>query len=167
VKPLSKARREAALTIARRDQRLRPLLSGRNRPVFVEPNLHDPKRPDAADIVIGLYDYRSSRSVLALVDPSEERVIGVEETDAQFQLSDEEQREAENLAGNDTRVRDFLRDRSANPLTRLYFPPAAAGEEAAHRYAIVFLRPTTSERLYAVVDLSARKVVEILDSLVG
>jgi hypothetical protein len=167
VKPLSKARREAALTIARRDQRLRPLLSGRNRPVFVEPNLHDPKRPDADDIVIGLYDYRSSRSVLALVDPSEERVIGIEETDAHFQLSDEERREAEELAGKDARVREFLRRRSPNPLTRLYFPPGAAREEAAHRYAIVFLRPTTSERFYAVVDLSARKVVDVLDSLVG
>jgi hypothetical protein len=50
-----------------------------------------------------------------------------------------------------------------NPLTRLYFPPQEASENALlHRYAIVFLRPNNSERRYAVVDLSEKKVIDVL-----
>jgi hypothetical protein len=166
VKPVSKARRDAALAVAKGDRRLKPLFNERNRMVFAEPNLHDPTHPDADLVVIGFYNYHKNRSVVALVDPVAKKVIGVEETGVQFQLGDEERREAEGLAAKDQRVQDFLGRRRPNPLTRLYFPPAAAREEGAHRYAIVFLRPTTSERRYAVVDLSARKVVDVLDSLV-
>ena len=43
------------------------------------------------------------------------------------------------------------------------FPPA--GGDPSHRYAIVFARPDNSERRYAVVDLTARKVVDVLDHL--
>lgn len=165
VKPLSKARRDAALEVAKGDRRLKPLLSGRNRAVLVEPNLHDPVRADPELVVVGLYDYAKNRSHVALVDPKAKKVVDVEETDAQFQLSHEERREAERLAAGDRRVRDFLDQRRPNPLTRLYFPPGSAREQPAHRYAIVFLRPTTSERRYAVVDLSERRVVDVLDSL--
>ncbi len=166
VKPLSKSRRETALAVAKADRRLKPFFAGRNRPVLVEPNLHDPQRPEASDVVVGLYDYDKGRSVVALVDPEAKRVVGVEETDAQFQLSDEERREAEELAARDERVTRFLGRRRANPLTRLYFPPGAARKKP-HRYAIVFLRPTSSERRYAVVDLTAGKTVDVLDSLIG
>jgi hypothetical protein len=166
VRPLSKARREAALDVARRDKRLKPLLSGRNRVVLVERNLHDPRHDDPDLVVLGLYDYGVNRSVVALVDPKANEVVGVEETGAQFQLSADERRDAEQLALKDARVRAFLSGRRANPLTRLYFPPDAARKKAAHRHAIVFLRPDTSERRYAVVDLSDRKVVDLLDSLV-
>ena len=46
------------------------------------------------------------------------------------------------------------------PLTRLYFPP---GDTTGHRFAIVFVRPSSSERLYPVVDLNEKQVVDVLD----
>jgi hypothetical protein len=167
VKPLSKAQRDAAVRIAKGDRRLKPLLRGRHRAVLIEPNLHDPKRPGADDVVVGLVDYQKGRSIVALVDVAAKRVVGIEETDAQFQLSDEEQGVAQDLAAKDSRVRTFAGRRRTNPLTRLYFPANATRRESLHRFAIVFLRPTTSERRYAVVDLSDRKVVRVLDSLVN
>ena len=87
-------------------------------------------------------------------------VVGVHETPAQFQLSGPERRKAERLAGADERVRSFLRRRRMNALTRLYFPPGAV---SGHRYAIVFVRPTTVHRRYAVVDLTDGLVVDVLD----
>jgi hypothetical protein len=167
VKPLSKAERDAALQIARGDRRLKRLLSARYRVVLIEPNLHDLKRPGAEDVVLGLVDYKEGRSILALIDLDGKKVVGVEETDAQFQLSDNEQREAEELAAKDTRVRAFVGRRRVNPLTRLYFPPNVPVRARSHRFAIVFLRPTASERRYAVIDLSDRTVVQVLDSLVN
>jgi hypothetical protein len=166
VKVLSTERRERALAIARRDRRLKPLLSGQHRAVLVEPNLHDPQRPDAQQVVIGVVDYREGRSLVALVDPAGNKVVGVEETSAQFQLSESEKRLAEDLAIKDKRVIRFLKKRKPNPLTRLYFPPGAAQADPAHRHAIVFLRPTTSERRYAIVDLSDGDVIDVLESLV-
>lgn len=167
VKPLSKAERDAALQVARRDRRLKPLLSARYRVVLIEPNLHDIKRPAAEDVVLGLVDYEKGRSIVALVDLDGKKVVGVEETDAHFQLSDDEQREAEELAAKDARVRTFVGRRRVNPLTRLYFPTHVPVRARSHRFAIVFLRPSASERRYAVVDLSDRKVVQVLDSLVS
>ena len=166
VKPLPKARREAAIEVANKDRRVKQLLTGRTRAVLVEPNLSDPKHPDPELVVVGLYDYDKNRSAVALVDVKAKKVVGVEETDAPFQLSDEEQQEAEGLAAKEKRAREFLGRRRPNPLTRLYFPPGAVGKKRPHRHAIVFLRPTTSERRYAVVDLSSRKVVDVLESLV-
>jgi hypothetical protein len=166
VKVLSPERRDAALAIARHDRRLKPLLSGQHRAVLIEPNLHDPRRPQAEHVVIGMVDYRNGRSVVALVDPSAKKVVGVEETLAHFQLSDVEKRTAESLAQKDKRVIRFLKKRKPNPLTRLYFPPAATGADPAHRHAIVFLRPNTSDRRYAIVDLSDGDVIDVLTSLV-
>jgi len=165
VKVLSTERRDAALAIARRDRRLKPLLSGQHRAVLVEPNLHDPRRPDAQHVVIGLVDYRKGRSLVALVDPAEHKVVGLEETPAQFQLSDSEKHVAETLAMKDKRVIRFLNKRKPNPLTRLYFPPDSQAD-VLHRHAIVFLRPTNSERRYAIVDLSDGDVIDVLESLV-
>ena len=70
------------------------------------------------------------------------------------------------MAQKDKRVIRFLKKRKPNPLTRLYFPPGATGADPLHRHAIVFLRPTTSERRYAIVDLSDGDVIDVLASLV-
>ncbi len=163
VKPSSRTKREEILNIARKHPKLKTLLKGRNRAVFVEPNITDRGQPDGANqAVVGLYDYAHNRSVVALLDPKRKKVLSVEETSAHFQLDEEEQKEAEALAAKDARVRAFLGRRKMNPLTRLYFPPGAGGDRPPHRYAIVFLRPNSSERRYAVVDLSERKVLDVL-----
>ena len=106
---------------------------------------------------VGVYDHEQGRSLVALVDES--GVVGVHETPATFQLSERERKAAEKLAADDKRVKSFLRRRRMNPLTRLYFPP---GEAEQHRHAIVFVRPTTSERRYAIVDLTDERVVDVL-----
>jgi hypothetical protein len=139
------------------------LVKSRHRVVLVQPNTADRGRPDGPDqAVVGLYDYERDRSVIALVDVRQNKVVAVADAVTQFQLSEEERQEAEALAAEDPGVNAFLSGRRMNPLTRLYFPPGAALQGPAHRYAIVFLRPDSSERRYAVVDLSARRVVEVL-----
>ena len=168
IKPLSKAKQEKALAAARDHAELGAVLKGRGRAVFAEPNLPG-RGKDAGDdrAIVGIYDYDRDRSIVALVDTNEGEVLGFEETPAQFQLNKEERSEAEALARKDERVRSFLSRRSMDPLTRLYFPPAGSSLDTAHRYAIVFLRPSNAERRYAVVDLSAGEVVDVLDSLVA
>lgn len=132
-------------------------------PVVVEPNITDRRQPKGAEqAVVGVYDHAKGRSLVAVVDVAARDVLGVEETPVQFQLGAEEQEEAETLAARDPRVEAFLGGREANPLTRLYFPPDAGKDDPPHRYGIVFLRPTTSERLYAVVDLTDRRVHAVL-----
>lgn len=84
-------------------------------------------------------------------------VVSSDESSEQFQLSDEERNEAEALASEDARVREFLSGREMRPLTRLYLKH----DLLSHRQAIVFLRPSSSERAYAIVDLSARLVGEV------
>jgi len=96
--------------------------------------------------------------LVALVDRN--GVVGVHETPARFQLSERERTLAETLAAADERAKSFLRRRRMNPLTRLYFPP---GDTSGHRHAVVFLRPTSSERRYVVVDLTDARVVDVLD----
>jgi hypothetical protein len=168
VKPLTRAQREAAVKIATADKRVKSGRKARLRPVLAAPNLHDPAQPTGGEqVVVGFYDYDRGRSIVALVDPKERKVLGVEETEAHLQLSDEEKREAEGLAAKDERVKGFLARRRADPLTRLYFPPGGARQEPPHRHAIVFLRPTSSERRYAVVDLSEGRTVDVLESLTG
>jgi len=163
LKPLSKRARAAVLGIARTHPKLAPLLDDARGQLIVAPNFTDRRAPkDADQVVIALYDYKHGQSVVAVVDPARERVLSVETTPVQFQLSEAERREAEELAGADQRVRRFLGGRAANPLTRLYFPPAATAAVAGHRHAIVFLRPSTSERRYAVVDLTEDRVVDFL-----
>jgi len=166
VKPLTRAQREAAVKIATADKRLKVGRKARLRPVLAAPNLHDPARAQGGEqVVVGFYDYDRGRSVVALVDPKEQTVLGVEETEAHLQLGDEEKREAEGLATKDERVKAFLGRRKANPLTRLYFPPAAARQDPPHRHAIVFLRPSSSERRYAIVDLTGGRTVDVLETL--
>jgi hypothetical protein len=140
------------------------------RAVLVRPK--PPHRGEAEDkhqVVVGFFDYQENKSVVALVDTEAKNVLAVEEVPVSFQLSEEEQREAERLAASDARVTAILGGRSMNPLTRLFFPRNVAPEARAHRYAIVFLRPTERERFYAIVDLSANAVVDVLtrDQLTG
>ncbi len=163
MKPFTKAQREAALAIARKNPKLKSLFGPRAKVLFVHPNLTGRGKEHAGQAVIGIHGYRDGRSVVAVVDSKKQRVIGVEELPVPLQLSDEERDEANALAAKDKRVTDFLDKRQLNPLTRLYFPPS--GGEPAHRYAIVFARPTNNERRYAIVDLTAGKVTEVLDHL--
>jgi hypothetical protein len=109
-------------------------------------------------VVVGVHDHEGGRSLVALVEP--DRVVGVHETPARFQLSANERTTAEKLAAADAGVKAFLRRRRMNPLTRLYFPP---DDRSGHRYAIVFLRPSSSERRYVVIDLTDERVVDILN----
>jgi hypothetical protein len=142
---------------------IQSLVKSRHRVILVQPNTADRGQPDGPNqAVVGLYDYERDRSVIAVVDVRENKVVAVADAVTQFQLSEEERQEAEALAAEDPGVNAFLNGRGMNPLTRLYFPPGAALQQPAHRYAIVFLRPDSSERHYAVVDLSARRVVEVL-----
>jgi hypothetical protein len=154
---LNAADRRRLLQAAGKHEKLAAVLSGRGRAVVVEPHLAARSGP-AEQAVVGVYDYDHDRTLVATLGRETGRVLSVEESAAQPQLSDEERAEAEALAAKDERVRKFLGRREMRPLTRLYFPPVGP----QHRYAIVFLRPTTSDRAYAVVDLSDRQVVDVL-----
>lgn len=144
-----------AIRLARGHATLGPVLESGGEVVVVEP---ERGRGDGGRMVVGVHDHKGARSLVALVDRT--GVVGVHETPAQFQLSKPERTAAEDLAAADTRAKSFLRRRQMNPLTRLYFPP---GDRSGHRHAIVFLRPTSSERRYVVVDLTDGLVVDLLD----
>jgi Cu2+-containing amine oxidase len=164
LQPLSRSEKATALRVARKHRKVQPYVKGRNRAVLIEPNITDRRQPKGLDqAVVGLYDYSSNKSLVALVDIKAEKVLAAEETPVQFQLDADEQKEAEKLAAQDDRVKEFLGRRKMNPLTRLYFPPTAAKDDPPHRYAIVFIRPSNSERRFAVVDLSEENVVDFLD----
>jgi hypothetical protein len=159
----AKAKPPDPTRIARSHPELQSLVKSRHRVILVQPNTADRGQPEGAEqAIVGLYDYERNRSVIALVDTQENKVVALADSVAHFQLSEEERKEAETLAAEDPGVDAFLNGRSINPLTRLYFPPGAAFQGAPHRYAVVFLRPDSSERRYAVVDLSERRVVEVL-----
>jgi hypothetical protein len=162
MKPLTKSQRESVLEVARGHPELREALGERSQLLFVEPNLSGRGDEHPGQAVVGIHDYAGGRTLVAVVDPEAKAVVGVEELPVQLQLSDEERKRANKLAAKDERVRSFLEGRDADPLTRLYFPP---GGEPSHRYAIVFVRPNTSERRYAVVDLTTREVTDVLDEL--
>jgi hypothetical protein len=160
--PLSDSERAISIDLAGAHEQAKSLTPGRCRAVLVEPIALDRRQQkDSRHAVVGLYDYEQNRSVVTVVDLKAETVVSVEETGVQFQLDAQEQREAEELADGDARVREFLGGRPMNPLTRLYFPPAGTEADVTHRYAIVFLRPNNRERRYAVVDLSQREVIDV------
>jgi hypothetical protein len=152
--PFSVSKRVSFLKEVRNHRQLGPLLKGHARVVLAEPHMAS-KTPGEA--IVAVYDYDKDRTLVAHVS-SKGRITSLGEAPAHFQLSDEEEKEAESLARADKRVKSFLGRRPMNPLTRLYFPPKGS----RHRHAIVFLRPNTSERNYAIVDLSNRRVVEVL-----
>ena len=144
-----------AVRLARKHPQLGPVLASGGEVVVIEP---ERGRGEGDRVVVGIHDPKRGRSFVALIEPG--GVVGVEETPAHFQLSAQERARAEKVAAADDRAKSFLRRRRMNPLTRLYFPP---GDESGHRHAIVFLRPTSSERRYAVVDLNDDRVVDFLD----
>ena len=151
----------AVLKILRKHPDLRSLGKHRARILFVHPKPPHRGEPDGSQLVVGIHDYDDDRSLVALVDTRAHRTVAVERLPASFQLSDDERKEAEALAAKDARIRQFVGRRKMNPLTRLYFPPAAAAN-AGGRFAIVFVRPSVNERRYAVVDLSARRLTDVL-----
>jgi hypothetical protein len=155
---LTSGQRTRVMNAVRNHSQLGPLLKGRARIVMAEP--HTDVNAGRSEAVVGIYDYEKDRTLVAHVDSRRARVLSVAEAPAPFQLSDEEEREAESLARSDKRVRSFLGRRPMNPLTRLYFPT----NKSRHRHAIVFLRPNSSRRSYAVVDLTERRVVELLSA---
>jgi hypothetical protein len=161
IAPLEADEVDLAVRLSSQDERLRGVVGARSRTVLVQPTTIDRKEPDGArKAVVGFYDYDSNRSVVAVVDLGTQEVRAVEETPVQFQLSEEEKQEAEELVAGDERARGFLADRDMNPLTRLFFPSTAGKDDPPHRYAVVFLLPSASERRFAVVDLSDRQVVD-------
>ncbi len=160
---LSQKERATSLRLAGEHRRVKTLATGRSRAVLVRPLTRDRgQREERRRSLVGMYDYSVDRSIVAVVDLKSERVLSVEETPVQFQLAPEERKEAEELAARHDRVKEFLDGRDMNPLTRLYFPASGSEETRKHRFAIVFLRPTNAERRYAVVDLSAREVTDVL-----
>src|SRR5436189_4229510 len=126
--------------LARSHPTLGPILERGGGVTFVEPERRRGK-PDRA--IAGIHDRSRGRSLVALVEGG--AVVALHETPAHFQLSQQERKRGEQLAGTDERVRTFLRRRRMNALTRLYFPPVPV---SGHRYAIVFVRPTAAERRY-------------------
>jgi hypothetical protein len=151
-KPPTKAE---SVRLVRSDPTVGPVLESGGKVVLVEP---ERGRGKGDRVIVGVHDHEGGRSLVALVDSG--GVVGVHETPARFQLSEQERSTAERLAAADERAKSFLRRRRMNPLTRLYFPP---GDTSGHRHAIVFLRPTSSERRYAIVDLTDERVVDVLD----
>ena len=141
----------AVARIAQAHPTLAHSLRGHSQVLFSERRGARTRREDGDPnrVLLGVYDYERDRSVVAVVDTARKTVLAVDESDAQFQLSDEERREAEEIAAADAGVRNYLAGRAMNPLTRLYFPPTSA-VSSSHRHAIVFVRPNKSERKYAI-----------------
>ncbi|HEU4891607.1 MAG TPA: hypothetical protein VFT47_08655 [Vicinamibacterales bacterium] len=121
-----------------------------------------PRRRDAHahHILLNMFDHQRRQSIVAVIDAEQQKVVDVRRTKIQFQLSDREREEAERIAADDARVRAHLAGRSMNALTRLYFPTRGGTPE--NRHAIVFIRPSKSERWYAIVDLTAGTTVDVL-----
>jgi hypothetical protein len=161
--PLEAEEIDLAVRLSSEDDRVRGVLERRSRTVLVEPTALDRKEPDdARHAVVGIYDYEANQSLVAVVDLRAQEVRAVEETPVQFQLSREEKREAEELAAGDERVSEFLQGRNMRPLTRLFFPTTAGKDDPPHRYAVVFVLPSDTERRFVVVDLSDGQVVDVL-----
>ncbi len=148
-------------TILRRHPRVAAHKKRRTRIVVLGPKPPHRGEPDDRQVVAVVHDYDANRSTVAVVDVKAKKVVSLQDAPAHFQLSVDERREAETLAAKDPRVRAFLGRRSLNPLTRLFFPPASHAR-GPHRFAIVFVRPSPTERRYAIVDVSARRVVDVL-----
>jgi len=160
--PLTDAERKLALRLAAEHSTLGPAVAGAEQAIIIHAaGLGRRGRVGARHAVISVHDYGANRSLVAAVDLGRKKVVGLHDVPVLFQLSPAEKAGAEELAANDRRVQKFLAGRAMRPLTRLYFPPTAGAHDPPHRYAIVFLRPTTSERRYAIVDLSKKRVIEV------
>ena len=160
---LSAGEERDVLKAAEADKRIKKVVSGRNARVLVgaiEAGRRDPVETRQA--VAGFYDYATGKTVAAVVDLASMKVVDVEESPVQPQLSSSEALEAERIAESDPMINGLLKGRPLNPLTRLYFPIWAERNEPPHRYAVVFARPSKHERMYAIVDLTDEVVAEVL-----
>ena len=142
-----------AVRFARDHASLGPMLKDGGHVVLVEP---ERGRGKGDRLILAVRNQTGSRTLVAVAD--RDGIVGVHETPASFQLTDKERELAESLAAGDPRIKSFLRRRALNPLTRLYFPPGRPDR----RHAIVFARPTSTERRYAVIDLADEGVIDVL-----
>lgn len=110
-------------------------------------------------VIVGLYDHDRCQSLLAVMDPERQAVVEIQPAQVQFQLSEKERLQAESIASEHERVCEVLAGRPMNPLTRLYLPK---GANSGNRHAIVFLRPSSSERWFAIVDLTSKSTVKVM-----
>ena len=128
--------------ILRRHPKIAALKKRRTRVVALGPKPPHRGEPDDGQVVAALHDYDGGRSMVALIDVKAKKVVALQDAPAHFQLSEDEEREAEALAAEDPRVRQFVGRRKLNPLTRLFFP-RGDHDSSSHRCAIVFIRPST------------------------
>ena len=142
------------IRLARDHPELGPILKDGGHVVLAEP---DRGRGASDRLVLGVRDRSGSRNLVAVADRN--GIRSVHDTPARFQLSDDERKVAEQIAASDARIKSFIRRRPLDPLTRLYFPPGRGD----HRHAIVFARPTSTRRRYAVIDLAEERVIDVLD----
>lgn len=160
-----KSSKSATLEKTIKDPKVKNLITGRARPVLFETEVTNRLlEKDSKRTAVGIYDYDANKSIVAMVDSNTSEVVEVGETEVQFQLSLEEEKEAEGIALQDPRVKKFLKGRKMNSLVRLYFPKNAFKDHPPHRYAIIFLRPSNTERKFAIVDLSTQQLTDLLDT---
>ena len=100
-----------AIRLARADPTIDQLLEAGGEVVVVEPKRG---RGLGDRTVVGIHDPKRGRSLVAMVAP--DGVIGVRETPATFQLSQQERTTAEKLAAADERTKAFLRRRRMKAL---------------------------------------------------
>jgi hypothetical protein len=123
----------------------------------------DAPRAGGETVLVAVDEPGTDRAVVAAVDLESGRVT-VHEPAVRLQLGADERRRAEEIAGADERVASFLAGRDGRPLTRLWLGTDAEDpHEPPNRCAIVFLRPTTAERRYCIVDLTERSVIRVVE----
>ena len=158
-----KDEKAATKAVAAHPEIARHLTGGRALVVLRTADLSRRRAPGPARLaVVGVHDHESGGSIFADVDLDTGDVVAVGRSRAVLQLSADERNEADRFASADERVRAFCAKGALNPLTRLYFPPPGEGIDQTHRHAIVFVRPGPGRRVYAVVDLTAGRVVDVL-----
>lgn len=132
-------------------------IGGRPELIFAVENHSDRHGHGRKQVVAALR--HGGQSFLAVIDREREAVIDIQLANVQFQLSNKERLEAERIASEDKRVREVLAGHPMNPLTRLYLPK---GANLRNRQAIVFLRPSSAERWFAIVDLTLESTVKVM-----
>src|SRR6266852_8623556 len=99
-KPFSATERARIVKTVRNHRELGPLLKGHARVVLAEPHIASTTPEEA---IVAVYDYDKDRTLVAHVN-KKGQITSLDEAPAQFQLSDEEEKEAESLARADKRV---------------------------------------------------------------
>src|SRR4051812_20712550 len=87
-----------AEAIARRHPAVDAIRRRHGRAVLTESKPAHRGEPDGGQVVVAYADYEKNGSVVALVDRKAGNVVAVQEAPVVFQLSEEEQRDAETLA---------------------------------------------------------------------